>query len=179
MHSYLLALQVIETFRTSLVCPFLIGMVLLLDITKATSLLEGWHQIRGLTLTRMIVGSYSVLFMASMAMSTVLGFICIPFLRKLKAYQIIRREGPAAHFAKSGTPTMGGLFFIPAALVICAHSMNNTSVQLGGLMSVTLLFGGIGLLDDVLSLVRKHNYGLPGWCKLVLQVMEPHCFLAF
>ena len=168
----LLLLQVTETFKTSVVAPFLIGMVLLLDFMKSARSPYWRQQIDGLKFYEMIMGSYSFVFIASMATSTLLGFLCIPFLRKLKAYQIIRKEGPAAHFSKSGTPTMGGLFFIPAAIAICGYFTNYASVQLDGLIWATLLFGGIGLLDDVLSLVRKHNYGLPGWCKLLLQVEE-------
>ncbi|KAL3702425.1 hypothetical protein R1sor_020447 [Riccia sorocarpa] len=38
-------------------------------------------------------------------------------------------------------------------------------------IALTLVYGGIGLLDDTLSLVRKHNYGLPGRIKFVLQVV--------
>ena len=38
--------------------------------------------------------------------------ICIPILHRLKFGQSIREEGPKSHQAKSGTPTMGGIFLI-------------------------------------------------------------------
>ena len=41
-----------------------------------------------------------------------LGTFAVPALRRLKAGQIIREDGPQAHLKKQGTPTMGGIFII-------------------------------------------------------------------
>jgi len=43
-----------------------------------------------------------------------LGYIVVPLLQQLKAGQIIREDGPQAHLKKAGTPTMGGVFFVPS-----------------------------------------------------------------
>ena len=40
----------------------------------------------------------------------------IPFLHKMKLGQVEREEGPESHKAKNGTPTMGGIVFVLAAL---------------------------------------------------------------
>ncbi|MEO0378357.1 MAG: hypothetical protein AAF329_27940, partial [Cyanobacteria bacterium P01_A01_bin.17] len=48
---------------------------------------------------------------------TLLGFWAVPVLRSLKAGQVIREDGPQSHLKKAGTPTMGGIFFVPVALV--------------------------------------------------------------
>ena len=49
--------------------------------------------------------------------STLLGFVIIPALRRLKFGQSIREEGPKAHQKKAGTPTMGGLIFIGSIII--------------------------------------------------------------
>ncbi|MCZ0900368.1 phospho-N-acetylmuramoyl-pentapeptide-transferase, partial [Microcoleus sp. HI-ES] len=47
-----------------------------------------------------------------------LGYAVVPVLQQLKAGQIIREDGPQAHLKKAGTPTMGGIFFIPAGVAV-------------------------------------------------------------
>ena len=50
--------------------------------------------------------------LVSFLLTLVLGKFVIAELRKLKAGQEIRKEGPAWHAGKAGTPTMGGIMFI-------------------------------------------------------------------
>ena len=52
--------------------------------------------------------------------SAILGIILIPVLRQHKFGQEIREEGPKWHAKKSGTPTMGGLIFIGAIIIMIA-----------------------------------------------------------
>ena len=44
--------------------------------------------------------------------SAVLGKYLVPALRRWKAGQAIKEDGPTWHMSKQGTPTMGGLMFI-------------------------------------------------------------------
>ncbi|MCO5591171.1 hypothetical protein L7F22_045152 [Adiantum nelumboides] len=120
-------------------------------------------------LYEMVVASYTLPFLISAVTAATFGWMCIPYLRRLKAYQIFRKEGPSTHLSKVGTPTMGGLYFIPVGVAVTAIATRASSAQVSVLVAATFAFGAIGLLDDVLGLVRKHNYGLPGWCKLSLQ----------
>ena len=46
--------------------------------------------------------------------SSAVGAVLVPYLRKIKAGQAIREDGPTWHMSKTGTPTMGGLMFIIA-----------------------------------------------------------------
>ncbi|XP_038981446.1 phospho-N-acetylmuramoyl-pentapeptide-transferase homolog isoform X2 [Phoenix dactylifera] len=48
--------------------------------------------------------------------------------------------------------------------------VGGNSIQLNGAAVATFAFAIIGLLDDLLSCIKSHNYGLPGWVKLSLQV---------
>jgi phospho-N-acetylmuramoyl-pentapeptide-transferase len=44
----------------------------------------------------------------AIAITLMIGPFMIPFLSQLKMGQNIRKEGPVRHYAKAGTPTMGG-----------------------------------------------------------------------
>ena len=48
----------------------------------------------------------------SFLVSVLLGPVIIPFLKRLKAGQTIRDEGPKSHLKKNGTPTMGGILIL-------------------------------------------------------------------
>ena len=50
------------------------------------------------------------------AISAVLGKFLIPMLRRLKAGQSIKEDGPTWHMSKQGTPTMGGIISSPSDL---------------------------------------------------------------
>ena len=50
--------------------------------------------------------------LVSFVVSAIAGKILIPVLRRMKAGQSIKEDGPTWHMSKQGTPTMGGLMFI-------------------------------------------------------------------
>jgi phospho-N-acetylmuramoyl-pentapeptide-transferase len=56
--------------------------------------------------------SYILSFIVSFGIAVIAGKILIPILRRLKAGQSIKTDGPTWHMTKQGTPTMGGLMFI-------------------------------------------------------------------
>jgi phospho-N-acetylmuramoyl-pentapeptide-transferase len=101
--------------------------------------------------------------------SAVIGFWVIPLLQALKTGQIIREDGPQAHLKKAGTPTMGGIFFIPVALVV-ACVCSNFATEVLAVSALTLSYGFIGWLDDWQILRRKSNKGISPRMKLGLQV---------
>ena len=49
---------------------------------------------------------------AGFLLTLLIGKFLVPELRKLKAGQEIRADGPRWHASKAGTPTMGGIMFI-------------------------------------------------------------------
>ena len=57
-------------------------------------------------------------FAIAFFVSSGVGKFLVPWLRKVKAGQAIREDGPTWHMNKSGTPTMGGLMFIAAVIVV-------------------------------------------------------------
>jgi len=94
----------------------------------------------------------------------------VALLTRLKTGQIIREEGPQAHHAKAGTPSMGGWLFGVAAVLATVPFMRPDPVVLATLG----LFGGfllLGFLDDFLSLRRGSNKGLTVRQKFAGQIL--------
>ena len=102
--------------------------------------------------------------------SGLLTFLEIPFLKNHQFKQYIREEGPASHQKKAGTPTMGGIAMIAALVIltIVVVGISSTSILM---LIVTLLFGGIGFMDDYIKVIAKHNLGLTAKQKLALQLV--------
>jgi phospho-N-acetylmuramoyl-pentapeptide-transferase len=97
------------------------------------------------------------------------GFWAVPLLRRLKAGQVIRQDGPQAHLKKAGTPTMGGIFFVPVAVILALLWTGfNTSVL--AVAALTLAYGAIGFIDDWQILLKKSNKGISPRMKLALQI---------
>jgi phospho-N-acetylmuramoyl-pentapeptide-transferase len=103
-------------------------------------------------------------------MVLLLGPITIPALKRFKFGQSIREEGPKSHLKKAGTPTMGGVMFILAIVVITIVVSGKMTGALWVALITTAGFGLIGLLDDSLKIIRKKNLGLRAYQKLLGQV---------
>jgi phospho-N-acetylmuramoyl-pentapeptide-transferase len=89
--------------------------------------------------------------------------------------QIIRDDGPSSHQIKRGTPTMGGIIFILAAVLgyLTAHLVTGNSVTVSAVlvMGLVVCLGFIGFLDDWLKVSRQNSRGLPGRFKLIGQAI--------
>ena len=96
----------------------------------------------------------------------------IPILRRFKAGQNILVY-VKEHKGKSGTPTMGGLAFIAAAVIAAAifiHRVQTTALRTPILcLAVGISYMSIGLLDDYLKKVHCENLGLRAWQKILFQ----------
>lgn len=99
-----------------------------------------------------------------------LGLFVVPVLRRLKASQIIQEDGPQSHLKKAGTPTMGGIFFVPTA-VLLAIIWSGFAPLVMGVAGVTLSYALIGFYDDWQILNRRSNKGISPRMKLSLQVV--------
>ncbi len=97
-------------------------------------------------------------------------YLFLPILKKIKAGQSIREEGPESHQVKSGTPTMGGIVIIAAVLVTCLTS-GIISRDLLILLFSFIAFGVLGFLDDFVKVSLKRNLGLTAKQKLLLQII--------
>jgi phospho-N-acetylmuramoyl-pentapeptide-transferase len=101
----------------------------------------------------------------------VLGPSLIEWLRRVRFSQRIRAEGPQAHLAKAGTPTMGGLLIVAAIVIPTLLWGNLHSRPLWLALIATLWLGALGFLDDYLRVVKGFPKGLLGRYKLAGQIM--------
>ena len=106
----------------------------------------------------------------ALLLSFLFGPKLIRLLERRQIGQEIRADGPKTHFAKKGTPSMGGLLIILCTLVptLLWGDLANTYVWVAILSMV--FFGLVGLVDDVLKVRRKQSLGLRPWQKIALQV---------
>jgi phospho-N-acetylmuramoyl-pentapeptide-transferase len=102
--------------------------------------------------------------------SSLLGYWVIPWLQRVKASQVIQEDGPQTHLKKAGTPTMGGIFFIPVAVII-AVIVTKGDLDVIAVSLVTLAYMGIGLYDDWQIMQKKSNKGISPSMKLILQIL--------
>lgn len=113
--------------------------------------------------------------------SAVIGKFLVPALRRWKAGQSIKEDGPTWHMSKQGTPTMGGLMFILATIIVVLV-INGPAILSGDWTSVivlvfALVFGAIGFLDDYAKIKKKENTGLTAGQKFLLQLAAAILFI--
>lgn len=113
---------------------------------------------------------YAGILLVAFIFAVVLGLILIPVLRRLKIGQSVRSVGPKSHLIKSGTPTMGGVIFLIAALVVTVAFMPQELIGYLVLF-MAIACGGIGFADDYLKVVRKQPLGLMARYKLAGQLV--------
>ncbi len=124
-----------------------------------------------LNVTRYITFRTAAASLTALVISLLLGPWLIGKLREFQVGQVIRHEGPASHRAKAGTPTMGGLLILAAALIPTLLWADLTNPYVWIAMVTTLLFGLVGFLDDYLKIVRHSHHGLIPRYKLGGQVL--------
>ena len=118
--------------------------------------------------------TYILSFILSFGVAAIAGLILVPVLRKLKAGQMIREDGPTWHMSKQGTPSMGGLMFLlsiaVAILIAGAESFAMGDSAHLVVFLFALVFGVIGFIDDFQKLRHKANEGLTAAQKFLLQL---------
>ncbi|MGL4388874.1 MAG: phospho-N-acetylmuramoyl-pentapeptide-transferase [Brevinema sp.] len=106
--------------------------------------------------------------LTSFLVVVIFGPIFINWLRQMRFGQQVREEGPSAHLAKTGTPTMGGLFMWGAMLFGTLMWAEWNAFVLIVCFSV-ILFAGIGFVDDYAKIKQKNTKGLSAIGKLIAQ----------
>jgi len=93
----------------------------------------------------------------------------VSLLARLRFGQSVRSDGPSTHLSKAGTPTMGGLLFVPVIAVVTVV-LAGTGPAVGLALAVTLGHGLLGLADDFLKVALRRPLGLRARYKLVAQI---------
>ena len=121
--------------------------------------------------------SLCISFVVAFIIALILGPIMIPLLKKLKVGNT-EREELKSHQIKVGTPTMGGLIFLPAIL-ITSIIFSFSCPKIVPIIVLTMGFGIIGFIDDYLKVVLRRSDGLIAWQKLLLQIIVTTIFLVY
>lgn len=99
----------------------------------------------------------------------VLGPFTIKMLHRLKFGQNIRNDGPQSHLKKAGTPTMGGVLIL-FSLSVGLIAGRQFTREMWLVFLLTLGFGLIGLIDDLIIILTKKSLGLKARQKLFAQI---------
>ena len=113
---------------------------------------------------------YVLAALLSFALSFVFCEILIPILRKIKAGQNILSY-VKEHKAKGGTPTMGGIAFLSAALLTTVILFKGEENRVTVSLAIGMSYMVVGLLDDLLKKKHRENLGLRPWQKLLFQFL--------
>lgn len=107
-------------------------------------------------------------FIVSLVVGLALAYPTIFLCKKMKAEQTVLHY-VEAHYSKSGTPTMGGIIFIVAALVGCVCFLWTDCFYAWMSMLVMVAFGLLGFLDDFIKIHFHQNEGLSPLQKIIGQ----------
>jgi phospho-N-acetylmuramoyl-pentapeptide-transferase len=124
-----------------------------------------------LNVTRYITFRTAAASITALAVSLLLGSWMIRTLREFQVGQVVRHEGPESHRPKAGTPTMGGLLILAAAIVPTLLWADLTNPYIWVAVLATLAFGTIGFVDDYLKVTRRDHHGLRPRYKMGGQVV--------
>ncbi len=124
------------------------------------------------------------MFLSLMAglVAFVLTIVAMPYF--IRFYQVKKiggqqmHEDVKQHLAKAGTPTMGGTVFLVVAVLVSlifilfiakeGHAQMSATL---GILSVVIIYGIIGFLDDFLKIFKQINEGLTPGQKMSLQII--------
>lgn len=116
--------------------------------------------VRGFAVFQYLTFRTMVSVVTALLMSLVIGPVMIARLARAQIGQTIRDDGPASHFSKAGTPTMGGALILVILVFTTLLWGDLTNRYIWLVIFVTLSFGVIGWVDDYLKISRKNTKGL-------------------
>jgi len=111
-------------------------------------------------------------FITALVFGFIFGLPLINVLRRKQGKgQPIRNDGPEGHFAKAGTPTMGGLLIVGALTfsTLLWARLDNPFVWM--VLFVTLSFAAIGFADDYAKVSKQNTAGVSGKIRLLLGLL--------
>jgi phospho-N-acetylmuramoyl-pentapeptide-transferase len=128
------------------------------------------NMISGFNVFRYITFRSAWAALTALIISFIFGPWLIERMRRIKAGQYIREEGPKSHQMKAGTPTMGGILINIAIVIppILWADIFNPYIWI--VLFVTFAYGAIGFVDDYRKLVKKQNQGLTAREKFSMQI---------
>lgn len=125
--------------------------------------------VKALNVFRYVTFRTAFAAITALVISLLFGGRVIEKLRSLKFGQQIREEGPQAHMAKRGTPTMGGVLIIGSVLISTLVWADLSSLYVWIILVATTGFALIGFFDDYAKVAKQQSLGWTGKQKLAAQ----------
>jgi phospho-N-acetylmuramoyl-pentapeptide-transferase len=132
---------------------------------------QDWFLIKALNVFQYVTFRTAYASITALLLSLVFGGRLIQALRRWNIGQQIREEGPQAHMAKRGTPTMGGVLIVGSVLISTLLWARLTNIYIWTVIIATLLFATIGFFDDYAKMAKQRSLGLTGKQKLLAQLL--------
>jgi phospho-N-acetylmuramoyl-pentapeptide-transferase len=132
---------------------------------------KDWFLIKALNVFQYVTFRTAYATITALLLSLLFGGQLIKALRSWNVGQQIREEGPQAHMAKRGTPTMGGVLIVGSVVISTILWARLTNVYIWTVIIATLLFATIGFLDDYAKMAKQRSLGLTGRQKLLFQLL--------
>ncbi len=108
----------------------------------------------------------------ALVLSLLLGPMLIRWLKSVQGSgQPIRPDGPETHFAKKGTPTMGGVLILSTLCVSTLLWADLRNGYVWAVMLLTLCYGALGFVDDYIKLLKSNHKGISARGKLIWQLL--------
>lgn len=123
-----------------------------------------------------------IYLLVAFGITAILGKIMIPVLKKLKAQQSERLDGPRTHLKKQGTPTMGGIMMIITIIVltiICGIINHDLAKEILPVALASIGFGLVGFIDDFKKVILKNTDGLSPKLKLLGQLIVSVVYIIY
>ena len=129
---------------------------------------------------------YIITLVAVFAITAITTRRLIPYLKGKKLGQVILEIGPRWHKSKEGTPTMGGIAFVAATVIVSAimgaiaYFENTVSNLLPLIFTILFALANaiVGMIDDLTKFKNSRNEGLTPLQKIVLQAVFAAAYLA-
>lgn len=107
----------------------------------------------------------------AMAFSLLLTPLFAKAFRRLNLGQYIRADTPTTHVVKRGTPSMGGVIFVIAAIIgyFAGEFIGRGRPTVPALLVILMMvgLGLVGFIDDFMKVKRQNSRGLSGPLKIV------------
>jgi len=112
-------------------------------------------------------------FVLFFVLSSGITFALIILLSRAGIGSIIRLCGPSSHLDKKNTPALAGLgFMLLMILAIPAFAlMGHISRPVVAIIAVSLIYGAVGLTDDLMKIFLKKSYGFKARYRILLQLV--------
>ena len=112
---------------------------------------------------------FLLIMVLAFLVALVIGPFIISFMARMKARQTILHY-VEAHKSKDGTPTMGGIIFIVAIVLISCLFFSKDNKLAVVTLAVMCSFGLLGFLDDYIKIKHHQNLGLRPYQKALGQL---------